>query len=83
MRFPCLWGPSSLLPQDPVILPDSRITVDRPTIERHLLSSATDPFSRAPLEAGQLIPNDALRAQVQAWLEERGGAGGGGAMSPR
>ena len=30
--------------QDPVVLPDSRVCLDRPTIERHLLSSATDPF---------------------------------------
>ena len=35
------------------MLPDSHIVVDRPTIERHLLSSATDPFSRAPLQGEQ------------------------------
>ena len=39
--------------QDPVILPDSRVTIDRPTIERHLLSSQTDPFRWAVQQAGQ------------------------------
>eukprot|EP00887_Chlorella_sp_A99_P000718 scaffold5.g718.t1 len=61
---------------DPVVLPDSRVTIDRPTIERHLLTSATDPFSRAPLAAEQLLPDDALLAQIQAWLaRQRAGAG--------
>lgn len=36
--------PCSVTTQDPVVLPDSRVTIDRPTIERHLLSSQTDPF---------------------------------------
>jgi hypothetical protein len=34
----------STLMLDPVTLPDSRVTLDRSTIERHLRSSATDPF---------------------------------------
>lgn len=42
----------TLAAQDPVLLPDSRITVDRATIERHLLSSATDPFRRATARRG-------------------------------
>lgn len=57
-------------PQDPVVLPDSKVTLDRSTIERHLLSSATDPFSRAPLEAGQLQPDTQLAAAISQWLEE-------------
>ncbi|KAL4425495.1 hypothetical protein ABPG75_009511 [Micractinium tetrahymenae] len=74
------------LMQDPVLLPDSRITLDRATIERHLLSSATDPFRqacRAPLTKEQLVPNTELRQQIETWLlqEEQGGGGsaGGGA----
>ena len=70
--------PPAACPQDPVVLPDSRITLDRATIERHLLSSRTDPFSRAPLEPGQLVPDAALRARIQAWEAERGGS-----LSPR
>ncbi|KAK2589180.1 hypothetical protein KPH14_001996 [Odynerus spinipes] len=39
----------STLMVDPVILPSSRITIDRQTIARHLLSDQTDPFNRSPL----------------------------------
>ncbi|GAB4816683.1 hypothetical protein N2152v2_003729 [Parachlorella kessleri] len=58
--------------QEPVILPDSRITVDRATIERHLLSSGTDPFSRAPLAASQLQPDEALGARIREWMGAHG-----------
>lgn len=61
--------PPSPATQDPVTLPDSRVCLDRSTIERHLLSSSTDPFSRAPLTKEQLIPSTELRQQIQAWLE--------------
>ena len=54
-------------PQDPVVLPDSRVCLDRATIERHLLSSATDPFSRAPLTKDQLLPAPELRARIREW----------------
>ncbi|KAI7841821.1 hypothetical protein COHA_004350 [Chlorella ohadii] len=60
------------LMQDPVTLPDSRVTIDRPTIERHLLSSQTDPFSRAPLTKDQLVPDAELRARIEAWLAGHG-----------
>jgi hypothetical protein len=40
----------------------------RSTIERHLLSSETDPFSRAPLKLQQLQPDEELRARMQQWL---------------
>ncbi|EFN57802.1 hypothetical protein CHLNCDRAFT_15442, partial [Chlorella variabilis] len=56
--------------QDPVLLPDSRTTLDRSTIERHLMSSSTDPFSRAPLSKEQLISNHELRQQIEAWLQQ-------------
>jgi ubiquitin conjugation factor E4 B len=56
---------------DPVLLPDSRVTVDRATIERHLLSSATDPFSRAPLARHQLQPDGELRRRIEAWRAQR------------
>ncbi len=47
--------------QDPVLLPDSNITVDRATIERHLMSSKTDPFNRSPLTLDAVKPNTALK----------------------
>lgn len=60
------------------MLPDSRVTIDRPTIERHLLTSKTDPFSRAPLAAEQLQPDEELRQQIQQWLDKQAAAGTGG-----
>jgi Kip1 ubiquitination-promoting complex protein 1 len=53
---------------DPVLLPNSGITVDRSTIERHLLSSQTDPFSRAPLSMEELKPDEPLKLRIDAWL---------------
>jgi len=51
---------------DPVILP-SGITVDRPVIERSLLSNPTDPFSRKPLTKDMLVPNDELKQKIENW----------------
>lgn len=42
--------------EDPVILPESRISIDRKSITTHLLSDATDPFNRKPLTIDQVIP---------------------------
>jgi ubiquitin conjugation factor E4 B len=36
--------------RDPVLLPSSKITIDRSTIKSHLLSDPTDPFNRMPLK---------------------------------
>lgn len=49
------------LMQDPVILPSSHV-VDRSVIVRHLLNSATDPFSRQPLTMDQLVSGNLLSA---------------------
>lgn len=57
--------------QDPVILPDSGITVDRNTIERHLLSQETDPFNRSKLTVDMLKPDTELKAKIDAWLATR------------
>eukprot|EP00879_Flechtneria_rotunda_P003084 GHRR01003305.1.p1 GENE.GHRR01003305.1~~GHRR01003305.1.p1 ORF type:complete len:773 (+),score=310.18 GHRR01003305.1:253-2319(+) len=56
--------------QDPVKLPDSQVFVDRNTIERHLLSSSTDPFSRAPLTPEQLVSDNELKERIQQWFSE-------------
>ncbi|XP_030076804.1 ubiquitin conjugation factor E4 A [Microcaecilia unicolor] len=61
----------STLMVDPVMLPSSRVTVDRPTIARHLLSDQTDPFSRSPLTMDQVRPNTELKEKIQKWLAER------------
>ncbi|KAM4646271.1 ubiquitin conjugation factor E4 A isoform 2-T2 [Amazona ochrocephala] len=61
----------STLMSDPVILPSSRVTVDRSTIARHLLSDQTDPFNRSPLTMDQIRPNTELKEKIQRWLAER------------
>lgn len=50
-----------------MILPGSQMTVERSTIERHLLSAKTDPFNRSPLTVDMLQPNAELKAQIEAW----------------
>jgi len=60
------------LMKDPVSLP-SGIVMERSIIERHLLNSSTDPFSRLPLTAEQLVPNIALKERIQAWCREKKG----------
>jgi hypothetical protein len=57
--------------RDPVILPVSRETMDRPVIERHLLNTPTDPFNRQPLAIEDLIPNTELKLRIEKWVEER------------
>ena len=59
------------LMEDPVILPMSRLTVDRSTIRAHLLSSPLDPFNRQPLKIEDVIPDTELLKKIQAWKEER------------
>ena len=48
------------LMEDPVILPTSKMTVDRATIVTHLLSDPNDPFNRAPLKIEDVVPSKLL-----------------------
>ncbi|KAL9591788.1 MAG: hypothetical protein Q9179_007371 [Wetmoreana sp. 5 TL-2023] len=59
---------------DPVILPTSRVTMDRSTVRSHLLSDPHDPYSRSPLKIEDVIPNSELRARIEAFRAERRGA---------
>ena len=52
---------------DPVVLPDSKATVDRSTAIRHLLASPTDPFTRTPLSLEDLQEDLALRMRIATW----------------
>ncbi|XP_031827892.1 ubiquitination factor E4A [Nomia melanderi] len=61
----------STLMTDPVILPSSKITIDRQTIARHLLSDQTDPFNRSPLTMDMVKPNDELQHRVQEWINKK------------
>lgn len=56
------------LMKDPVILPSSRVTVDRPVILRHLLSDSTDPFNRSHLTPDMLIPDNELKAKIEEFV---------------
>lgn len=49
------------LMKDPVILPTSKVSIDRSTIRSHLLSDPNDPFNRAPLRIEDVIPGKLLR----------------------
>ncbi|OWM64547.1 hypothetical protein CDL15_Pgr020514 [Punica granatum] len=59
------------LMKDPVILPSSKITVDRPVIQRHLLSDSTDPFNRSHLAVDMLIPNTELKARIEEFVRSK------------
>src|SRR3989338_770819 len=59
-----------LLMTDPVILPSSRVTVDRSVITRLLLSNPIDPFNRTPLSEEDLIPNEALKQRIMAFISK-------------
>lgn len=61
----------STLMRDPVILPSSKITVDRSTITRHLLSDQTDPFNREPLRIEQLVSDEELKKKIDEWVKEK------------
>uniref|UniRef100_A0A6N2N032 RING-type E3 ubiquitin transferase n=1 Tax=Salix viminalis TaxID=40686 RepID=A0A6N2N032_SALVM len=58
----------AVIMKDPVILPSSKITVDRPVIQRHLLSNNTDPFNRSHLTADMLVPNTELKARIDEFI---------------
>ncbi|PGH03801.1 hypothetical protein AJ79_07277 [Helicocarpus griseus UAMH5409] len=59
------------LMEDPVILPNSRVSIDRATIRSHLLSDPNDPFNRVPLKIEDVIPNTELKAKIEAFKAER------------
>ncbi|KAK3073703.1 Ubiquitin conjugation factor E4 [Teratosphaeriaceae sp. CCFEE 6253] len=78
----------SELMTDPVILPSSRITIDRSTIKQHLLSDPTDPFNRVPLKIDEVLADTAMKTRIEEWKAEtlaarraeKVAAGGGEAM---
>ena len=55
---------------DPVLLP-SGDNMDRANISQHLLTDEMNPFTRQPLKVQDLVPNDALKAEIEAWIAER------------
>ena len=53
-----------------VILPDSRVHIDRAVLARHLLTSQTDPFTRSALRLEAVQPDPALRGRIAAWRSQ-------------
>ena len=58
---------------DPVILPASKVSIDRSTIRSHLLSDPNDPFNRAPLKIEDVVPDTDLRDKIVAFKAEMRG----------
>ncbi|OAL70661.1 hypothetical protein A7D00_4989 [Trichophyton violaceum] len=59
------------LMEDPVILPSSKVSIDRSTIRSHLLSDPNDPFNRAPLKIEEVVPDVNLREKIEAFKAEK------------
>jgi len=59
------------LMRDPVLLPGSGTIIDRPTIQRHLLSDPTDPFNRSKLSEDMLEPANELRGRIEEWVRKQ------------
>lgn len=57
--------------EDPVILPSSKVSIDRSTIRSHLLSDPNDPFNRVPLKMEDVKPDTELKARIEAFKAER------------
>lgn len=57
------------LMEDPVILPGSKVTIDRSTIKAHLLSDATDPFNRMPLKLDDVIDDVETREKINLFKQ--------------
>ncbi|WVQ99567.1 hypothetical protein IAU59_006703 [Kwoniella sp. CBS 9459] len=60
----------STLMKDPVILPVSRVVIDRGTIRTVLLSKEVDPFNNVPLKYEDCIADTELKAKIDAWVAE-------------
>jgi hypothetical protein len=57
--------------KDPVLLPGSGNIVDRINIKKHLLIDERDPFTRGPLKYIELLAQDKLREEIEAWKLKR------------
>lgn len=55
---------------DPVKLPSGAV-MERSIIERHLLNSQTDPFSRLPLTRDMLEDDNELKQKIEEWMRHK------------
>jgi ubiquitin conjugation factor E4 B len=68
------------LMKDPVRAP-SGFVFDRAIILQQILNTPTDPFTRQPLCAEDLVPEVQLKARIDAWMAERRQARANGTAS--
>ena len=59
------------LMEDPVILPGSKVTIDRSTLKAHLLSDPTDPFNRMPLKLEDVVDDVEMREKIAQFKQSR------------
>ncbi len=57
--------------QEPVLLPNSNIIVDKSTIIKHLERDPTDPFTRSQLTIDMVIPQENLKNRIQTFFAEK------------
>ena len=62
---------TTLLMEDPMLLPSSKMVLNRSTIETHLLSDQTDPFNRSKLTKDMLVPELDLRAKINEYKKSK------------
>ncbi|KAL0237991.1 hypothetical protein GEMRC1_012465 [Eukaryota sp. GEM-RC1] len=60
---------SYTLMDDPVLLPNSEMVMDRAILVRHLLSDPRDPFTRAPLKIEECTELSDLRLEIEDWIQ--------------
>jgi len=58
------------LMENPVKLPSGNVC-ERKNIERHILSTPNDPFSRQPLTEDMLVPDLELKQKIESWKQEQ------------
>jgi len=57
--------------KDPVLLPSSKVIIDRLTIMKHLLSDENDPFNRSKLTKDMLIEQPELKQKILDFFKEK------------
>ena len=57
------------LMSDPVMLPSSKVILDRKTVLRHLVKSNCDPFDRQILKENDLIELPDLKLEIEEFVK--------------
>ncbi len=66
---------------DPVILPHSKVRMERSVILRHLLNDSCDPFTRQPLTPDMLQPDAELKAKIEEYIRTKTARGSVNSLS--